>query len=259
MSTRGEFYASVVRECIPDRDSSILVVAAGDRDKEALQGFGNVVFSNIDGRRETSLEDAESLSFRDASFDYVVIHAALHHCHSPHRALLEMYRVAKLGVLAIEARDSVLMRLLERFGLTDTYEHRGVYFKGGTRGGVRNSALPNFIYRWTEREVEKTVNTFAPQTRNRFRYFYGHNSPAQLLYPGNQLKKAALRLAYQAYRLFAWIFPRQQNLFGFLITKETINPWVSLTGGEYRLDMDWGKRHFDSSTRSLPSKAERRS
>lgn len=259
MSTREDFYASVLRECIPDRDASILVVAAGDRDKEALQAFSNVVFSNLDGTSETSVEDAESLSFGDASFDYAVIHEALHHCRSPHRALLEMYRVARLGVLAIEARDSALMRLLERFGLTDTYEHRGVYFNGGTFGGVRNSALPNFIYRWTEREVEKTVNTFAPQTRNTFRYFYGHSSPALLLFPGGQLKRAVLRLAYQAYRLFAWIFPRQQNLLGFLITKGTMHPWVSFTRGEYRLDMDWGKRHFGSRAGGLLSKVERRS
>jgi ubiquinone/menaquinone biosynthesis C-methylase UbiE len=47
-----------------------------------------------------SFQDAEQLSFEDEAFDYVFVHAGLHHCASPHRALLEMYRVARRGIMA---------------------------------------------------------------------------------------------------------------------------------------------------------------
>jgi len=63
-------------------------------------------------------ENAESLSYPDESFDYVVIHAAIHHASSPHKVLTEMYRTAKIGVLAFESRDSVIMNYLERKELT---------------------------------------------------------------------------------------------------------------------------------------------
>ena len=45
-----------------------------------------------------------------------------HHCHSPHRGLLEMYRVARRGVLAFEPRDTRLVRLGVRLGFGQEYE-----------------------------------------------------------------------------------------------------------------------------------------
>jgi ubiquinone/menaquinone biosynthesis C-methylase UbiE len=71
------------------------------------------------------LPDAESRTFDDDSSDYVIAHAVLHHWNSPHRALIEMYRVARKGAIGIEARDSVLMRLFERFRLTSGLRAHG--------------------------------------------------------------------------------------------------------------------------------------
>lgn len=51
-------------------------------------------------------EDAESLSFDDESFDYVVVKEALHHLPRPYMSIYEMIRVAEEGVYIVEPNDS---------------------------------------------------------------------------------------------------------------------------------------------------------
>jgi SAM-dependent methyltransferase len=58
-----------------------------------------------------SFQDAERLTFAENEFDFCIVHSGLHHCYSPHRALLEMYRVARVGLLVFEPRDGALVRL----------------------------------------------------------------------------------------------------------------------------------------------------
>ncbi|WP_428420019.1 methyltransferase domain-containing protein [Methylibium sp.] len=252
---RLAFYRQTLAAQVADRSAKILVLAAGKRDKMVFEGLGyrDVTFSNVDDTYGAEREftpfgfarlDAEQLAVDDEAFDFVVIHAALHHCHSPHRALLEMYRTARVGVLVFEARDSALMRLLERRGLTETYEQRGVYFNGGAFGGVRNGPVPNFIYRWTEREVEKTISTFAPHAQHTFAYHYGHDAPAALLYPGRAARKALLRSAYWLYKGFAAAMPRQQNLFSFYVGKGPLQPWITVRDGKPWFDMEWAQSRF---------------
>src|SRR6266851_8888773 len=52
------------------------------------------------------------------------------YCHSPHRGLLEMYRVARRGVLAFEPRDTRLVRLGVRLGFGQEYEIAAVAENG---------------------------------------------------------------------------------------------------------------------------------
>jgi hypothetical protein len=59
---------------------------------------------------------------------------------SPHRALLEMYRVARKCVIAFESRDSLLIRTAVRFGLMLDYELNAI---AGGRGGLADTA-PQF-------------------------------------------------------------------------------------------------------------------
>jgi ubiquinone/menaquinone biosynthesis C-methylase UbiE len=54
-----------------------------------------------------SAQNAESLSFKDRSFDYIYCKEALHHFPRPYMALYEMFRVAKKGVILTEPRDQV--------------------------------------------------------------------------------------------------------------------------------------------------------
>ena len=79
-------------------------MAAGKNDFSVFSKlrFKNITFSNIDERIipislpfQMARQNAESLTFEDNKFDYVVEHEGLHHCFSPHKALMEMYRVSK--------------------------------------------------------------------------------------------------------------------------------------------------------------------
>ena len=124
MTERIGFYERVLRRLVDEglvrRDWHELVVAGGPVDRAAFAacGFTDVTFTNLSGDGD-ELQDAEALSYDDDSFDFAVISAGLHHCASPHRALLELYRVARRGVLALEARDSALMRFAQRLGVVE--------------------------------------------------------------------------------------------------------------------------------------------
>lgn len=252
------FYEKVVSAFMPDRSASVLVVGGGLRDKEVFEKlhFQNVVFCNLDPRAtaasfapyQWSFQDAEALTFEAGSFDYVVAHAVLHHCHSPHRALLEMYRVARRGALGLEARDSALMRLFERFQLTQLYEQTAVLQNDSRYGGVRNTAIPNFIFRWTEREVEKTIKSYAPHARHRFEYHYGHDAPATAQFEAVGAKRALIAAAAPFYKVFAALFPKQQNLFAFCIPKPVapgdMQPWVSWQDGVMSFNSAWAERRY---------------
>ena len=93
-------------------------------------GFTNVTITNVDDAGDDEAlapfawerQDAEALRYPDGSFDVGIVSAGLHHCRSPHRALLELYRVARVAVVALESRDSALMRLAVRLGAVDEYE-----------------------------------------------------------------------------------------------------------------------------------------
>ena len=264
VSERINFYRKVVSEKIDNKNASILVCGGGNLDKEILDisGFTNVTISNLDERMEGNefapfrwkYENAESLSFNDESFDYVIIHAAIHHTSSPHKALTEMYRVSKKGALALESRDSIIMRILERIQFTLVYEHAAVYYNNCKYGGVNNTEIPNFIYRWTEREIEKTIKSYAPYAKHKFHYKYGTAFPytPELETKGN-IKYLFIKLIRPLYWLFSKLFPKQQNLFAFYIEKPAISdmifPWLKYDKeGKITFNRKWGDQRYKSPT-----------
>jgi SAM-dependent methyltransferase len=258
-----DFYSATLRQLLNDGwlelDSSVLVVCGGVYDRDAFHGLGfrRVTISNLDTRLtgnefapyEWSRQDVESLSFGDGAFDVVVVHQGLHHCHSPHRGLLEMYRVARRGVLAFEPRDTRLVRLGVRLGVGQQYEIAAVADNGLQFGGVGNSATPNFIYRWTEHEIEKTIKTYAPMGQGRFRYFSALRIPKERLRSmKNRFAADMLKILLPAIRLFAAVFPKQSNCFAFALSKPEIpgqlQPWMEYREGEVRLDEQWIERRY---------------
>jgi SAM-dependent methyltransferase len=136
--------AKLIRSGEISRTDNVLVVCGGQLDRNVMAhvGFPDFTITNLDGDNP---QNAEKLTYDDGSFDVVVVHAGLHHCYSPHRALLEMYRVARKAVIAFESRDSFLMRTAIRFGLTLEYETDSILADG--KGGVAGTGIPNFIYR----------------------------------------------------------------------------------------------------------------
>lgn len=262
MDKRREYYKKTISRWISDRDTKVLVVAGGGTDFQVFTelGFTNVTISNLDERmNETefypydwSYQNAENLSFEEQSFDVVVIHDGLHHCHSPHRALLEMYRVAKNGVILFESRDSLVIKLMIHLGLTQVYEFDAVYYSDCKYGGVNNTCIPNFIYRWTEREIEKTINCYAPFAKHEYHYSYDYDLPrsSQFKY-GSFFKSSLLFVLKLFYTTFVRLFPKQRNLFSCFIRKPDIAEnhfdWLIYKHGELAFNKTWAETYYGKS------------
>lgn len=240
--------------------SSVLVVCGGPFDSRTMAAVGltDVLVTNLDERYdgycapyEWDKADAENLKFGDSSFDWVVQHAGLHHCVSPHRGLLEMLRVARVGVLSIEARDSTLLRAAVRLGFTSDYEIESVALDPNRLGGQRNSGVPNFVYRWTEREVHKTVEAAYPDRKNELRFFYGLTLPTKRLMMSGVLKRAVGYALGFLVSLASKIAPRQGNQFAFVVLKGRKDKvWILRDDQGPRLDPDF-RLNFD--TRKYPN------
>jgi ubiquinone/menaquinone biosynthesis C-methylase UbiE len=255
---RTNFYKNTIDKWITDKNASILVVGGGQTDQDVLHSleFTNVIISNLDSRLkgdeflpyQWSFQKAEDLSYGKDEFDFVVVHAALHHCESPHRALLEMYRVAKIGLIAFESRDSLLMKFLAKVELTPDYEHVAVYYNDGKFGGVNNTEVPNYIYRWTEREIEKTISTYAPFAKHQFTYQYGNDTPSSVDLEKKSSKKTIIFLIKPFYKLFTILFPKQQNLFGFYVRKPDLSTdlfeWLQLKDNRIQFNYNWAKNKY---------------
>ena len=253
MPSRLCFYRDTIEKWITDRQSSILIGAGGKNDQDIFQslGFKDVLISNINqpllekqlNSYRWSQQNLEALSFPDETFDYVVVHAGLHHCQSPHRSLLEMYRVARKAIIAFEPPDNMLVRLMQKAGLAQIYEYTAVQHNDGTSGGVNNTDIPNFIYRWSEKEVEKTINSFAPAAHHHFHYSYASDEPTPEFIGKNRAKYFLINLAKPVYTLWGRCFPKQQNLFAFMVEKpvlsQDIHPWLIEDDGVIKFNPDW--------------------
>ena len=69
--------------------------------------------------------DAENLAFADGSFDVVAVHDGLHHLDDPDRAIREMARVARRGVLILDPAQAALTRFAIWLGLAVEVEEAG--------------------------------------------------------------------------------------------------------------------------------------
>jgi SAM-dependent methyltransferase len=229
----GRTLQRLVEEGIVDTGMSVLVAAGGDLDRDVLRaaGFGNVTVTNI-----SEGVDAEALPYEDESFDLTLVSAGLHHCRSPHRALLELYRVARRAALALEACDSALLRFATRIGALEQYELTAVAANHFAAGGVQDTAVPNYVYRWTEREVEKTIASYAPHARHRIVFFHELEVPFSVVdMTGGPVRRTAARVALPALRALTRVAPGQANLFAFAVVKpqlpRDLQPWLRI-GGE---------------------------
>lgn len=259
----SDFYLELLQDLqkrgVLSLDMRLLVLCGGPRDREALvhSGFRSVTISNVDPRItgkeyapfEWSFQDAEQVSFEDESFDFCIAADGLHHCRSPHRALLEMYRLARAGIMVLEPRDSLTTRIGVRLGFGQDYETAAVHANAARFGGVGNSELPNFIYRWTEREIEKTINCYAPWGKHQFLYWYRLRLPwLQLRMRRKKMKLLLTMLAFPFLRLLTWILPGQSNNFGFAVIKpripEDLHPWITVVGKKMAVNRRWLENRY---------------
>ena len=259
---RSGFYGRVLSTLLADGvlapSMSVLVTCGGAPDRDALvgAGFTNVTITNVDTAGDNGSvepfawehQDAEALPYDDDSFDVGIVSAGLHHCRSPHRALLELYRVARVAVVALESRDSALMRLGVRLGAVDEYELGAVAAHDLRAGGVGNTSTPNYVYRWTEREVEKAVASFAPHAQHRIRFVREFELPEVLVSSARGPRAGLLRLARPLVAAITRALPRQANLFAFAIEKPHVpadlQPWMREHEGEVLPDPDFLGRRY---------------
>jgi ubiquinone/menaquinone biosynthesis C-methylase UbiE len=236
---------------------SMLVVAGGLTDRTCLleAGFTDVVISNLD-HLEGAAEyrpfrwmclDAEKIALGDASFDWVIVHAGLHHLSVPAAGICEMFRVARKGIVCFEARDSWAMRLARRASLTTDYELEPAFLSGGTLGGYRNGPIPNYVYRWTEREFEKVVKSYHPAYNVDFLYFYGLQVPLQrFAMARSSILRSAGWLLNGISKIFPYIFPRQGNQFAMVAVKTNVlQPWLMMEGGNLKFREELMARKYD--------------
>lgn len=215
------------------RNDKILIVCGNENDDRVLKNlkFTNylitAVYRGLPVVKHYKQADAQNLPFVDRSFDVIIVNAGLHHCDSPHKALTEMYRVAKKAVIVHEAQDSWFVRLMVKLKLVFDYETGAVGSKGG---GLNDTAIPNFIYRWTTREVEKTINSYDPTKIHKIVFFRSfHFYPFYLEsgeYFGQKIRTKFLgkRLTEKVINLVVFLLnfltKNQGNDFAFIIRKD---------------------------------------
>lgn len=155
--------------------------------------------------------------------------------------------MARRCMVFLEGNDSLLMRTAIRLGLHSPYELQAVRANNHEAGGVRNSALPNFIYRWSLSTLRQTVCSGFPERRwnvRAHRFFELSSSKEDLAIrqdgigrlssavgPGTFLRtvRAAEALAN------ATPIARQGNHFLAIIEKGEPHPWIERDGDSYRL------------------------
>lgn len=255
---------TVISELLADgtisRSDTVIAVCAGKREHELFSAydFEHVVISNIYEQEHIdwspsyswSCQDAQSLSYDDGSFDFAFVADGLHHCSSPHRAMLEMYRVARKGIIVIESRRSFLMKVANRLGLSPEYEVEAVVGSELERGGVNNTAIPNYIYRWTEDELMRAIKSYDPRGRHRVRFFYELNLPYELAdWKKSKFKLNLVRVLDPLVRGVTRAFKKQCNTLAMVVLKPAVPrdlwPWLRLEGDEVVFNPAYADRHFE--------------
>lgn len=228
MNERFKFYQKNILKYL-EKNSKILIVGAGINDFELFEKnkFTNFTCSNFGGEEINGKSfkklDINKIDELDETYDYVVAHACIHHCSRPHNGLLEMYRVSKKGILVIESKDSFLMKVMTKLKLAEEYEISAISNPDsfGDQGGVDNSNIPNFVYRWTENEVKKLINSYDPKYKFQINYEYEFEYSNLLKKINNNFLKKVTNITISIFIVFLkFFFKKQSNLFAFFINKE---------------------------------------
>lgn len=203
-----------------NKTDNILVVCGSNHDDEILKklGFSNVLitsaYDKLPNLQNYKKADAQNLPYKDESFNIVLVNLGLHHCASPHLALCEMYRVARKTIIVHEAQDSFMVKLMSKLSLISNYE---IADGKDEHEGKVNTSIVNYVYRWTRREVRKTLNSYDPVKNHKIIFLSNFTFHQNFLGPGGYWeKKFIVRL----------LGKRVTNLFITLITKilNTIMP-----------------------------------
>jgi len=226
---RFEFYQNQILKFL-NKDKSILVLGASSDEANLFHKlhFKKITLSNIDlaqlkgdekyNFRKIKIDFRNLYKIKNNSYDFVVVHASIHHTSKPHNILLEMYRIAKLGALIVESNDSFIMRLAVKLKFSEDFEKSALNYKTYV-GGVDGSHIPNYVYRWTEREIKKLFYSYQPDKKINIIFNYQNNIYNENL-SDNFLKKIIIVISYVFLKTIFILFPKQQNLMSIYIDKK---------------------------------------
>jgi len=132
--------------------------------------------------------DAQNLAFPDNSFDIVSVHDGLHHLKDTAKAVKEMARVSRQGIVIIEPAKCLLTEISILAGISLRYEG------------------PDFVYRLEEKETRQWLEEsgFKKVFVKRYIMYYPHK-------PGIFFKILGLPMLFQLYKL---CFTLGNALFG---------------------------------------------
>jgi SAM-dependent methyltransferase len=239
-----------------DHNADVLILGASAEDGRSFRqaGFSNITLSHLaasgpplQDSSELTCLDAEDIALEDRSYDVVFVHEVLHHCRSPHRAVCEMLRVSRRHVAVMEPHDSAAMRLLTRLKFSSPFELPAVIGNDCVRGGVRDTCIPNYLYRWSERDVQKLASSYLPEFEiSVFCYpYWDFNITEEMLELRTEARLSVLYGIFgktnflRLLRLIQAVLNRvpplraQGNKFFFAVCREeTLRPWLKRRDGE---------------------------
>ena len=97
-----------------------------------------------------SKQNAENLTFKSSTIDYVVCKESYHHFSKPYLALYEMFRVSKKGVILIEPTDEIIEKGF--FNFIYKFIRLLIY---RTDSGDGFEEVGNYVYKISKREMNK--------------------------------------------------------------------------------------------------------
>ena len=269
---RSRFH-QILQNCVRsekiDLQCNVLIVGAGCEDVEILHnvGFRRMTLTNLqnsddfqpphmDGADLSAFNaDVEDMQIADGSYDLVLAHEVLHHCRSPHKALLEMLRVSRRHVIIMEPNDSLLMRAFVKFRFSFPYELPVVIDHNFLEGGVRNSCVPNYIYRWNARDMYQTTASFIPESEFSLyvrRYWDFNVSKDELALRsqtrigsftkimGPELFLACLHGFQAVVNHLPWLGRQGNKFFGCITMHDHLKPWLVRENGRIAFNRRYG-------------------
>ena len=261
-----DFYRCVLEELLSEgvvsTTSKILVICGGETDHRVLLSlqFGDVTISNVDRRLDEAgvnrfapydwcYQDAECLSYPDNSFEFVLVHSGLHHLRCPHKGITEMYRVASSGIVGFEPNRNLFTSLGVKLGVGQEYETAAVFYNDLKYGGVANTQVPNLVYRYTQDDIMRTVQTYAPIARHRCRFWHTTRISERLGRMKRPFPRMFARLAGSTLPIMGRAFPFMANNMAFFVSKPSLPgdlfPWLKLVEGRIVPDGDYLGRIYE--------------
>ena len=141
----------------------------------------------------------------------------------------------------MEPNDSLMMRAFVKLRFSFPYELPAVIFHNYLAGGVRNSCIPNYIYRWSAREIYQTAASYIPEFEFSLyvRQYWDFNvdknelalrkqtrigSFTKLLGPG--LFLMALHGFQAIVNRLPWLEKQGNKFFGCITKHDNLKPWL---------------------------------